>query len=299
MHDGSFAPRALRRRVEPADTEYPAGLLDLSHPPESLELWGDGPPAGPWVTVVGSRSADEAGLDAAQALGVALAQRGLGVLSGGALGIDAEAHWACVDAGGRSAAVLPGGLDALSPRSNLDLFRAILETGGLLASERPAPESPRPFGFHRRNALLAAMGRAVVVVQAGDPSGTLVTAEHAQRLGRPLLVVAPGWDDPARSGNRSLLRRGAHWLTCVADLHEALDALGFPPLSPLSPQETQRGNAMALAPDLESALEGGPWTVEELSRRSGLAAGVLLARLTELELCGRLRSLAGGRFQVL
>lgn len=187
----------------------------LSDPPEALFLRGglggagalaaDGQPMG--VAVVGSRKAQPSALRLARRVGFHVARAGYSLVSGGAFGVDAEAHRGALEAGGHTVAVLGSGVLLPLPRQNRRLFGEILEGGGALASELPPWESARPEFFPRRNRLIAGLARAVVVVRASVHSGSLYTAEAAKALGRPIFVFAD--EDASNAGARALLKKGA------------------------------------------------------------------------------------------
>ena len=185
------------RRLDPGDPDYPAGLNDLRRPPP-MWLRGD-PPTGPNVAVVGTRQPDGAGTAAAEALSTALVQRGYGIVSGLAPGIDTAAHRAAVAAGGRTWAVLGAGVDVVAPASTaLAAAIAGTEGSGLLSELEPGtPQSAR--ALVARDRLQSALSMAVVVVQTDLRSGTMHTARFALAQHRLLAVVRPG-DGDARSG---------------------------------------------------------------------------------------------------
>lgn len=183
--------------------------------PTTFARW---PPAA--VAVVGSRRADPDALAFAEGLGTSLARAGVVVVSGLAYGIDAAAHRGALAAGPAAAAtvaVVAGGIDRPSPSGNLALARSILDAGGALVSEAPIGATPERGSFPRRNRLIAALVRAVVVVAAGEASGAHLTAGHAARYGRDVFVVpAPPWLEDYR-GNLALLRDGATPLCSLAE----------------------------------------------------------------------------------
>jgi len=195
---------------------YPARLLDLTEPPPVVFMRGAWmePPAARRLCVVGARRASAEALESLRSLiaGVAASARASGhaweILSGAALGIDAAAHRAALDSGMRTSAVLANGIDIAYPACNASLIEEIAAGGGLLTELLPGAPPRRSF-FPTRNRLLAALADAVLVVQAGEASGSLITAKWAARLGRPLFVVDPPAETPDWSGNRALLAAGA------------------------------------------------------------------------------------------
>ena len=291
------------RRIAPEDAAFPAALTALRSPPGALWVRGRAPLEGPWVAVVGSRAADGEGLAATAEIAAEVVRRGFGVLSGGALGVDAAAPRAPGRAGGGTAAMLGGGLAAPGPRRNRRVFAALLEAGGLLLSEHPPEWTPRAWAFPRRNLLMAALAEAVVVVQARVGSGSLITARRALELGRPVWVVTGAWEDGAREGGARLLAQGlARPLCGRRQLGRLLAGLHLGPRT-ASPEGVERrrgataGEPGPTGPVLR-ALGAGACPVDVLATRTGLSAATLLARLTEHELRGEVISLPGGRFRL-
>lgn len=235
----------------------------LRDPPEvlflrgSLGAAGGGRDGGRAVAVVGARQANPGALRLARRLGHALARRGHTVVSGGAFGVDAAAHRGALDAGGKTVAVLGSGVLLPQPRRNRRLFAEILEANGGLASELPPREAARKEFFPRRNRLVAALSRAVIVVQASETSGSLHTAHAALEMGRPVYVVAAR--DASNAGGRRLLAEGAFAVEDEEDVLEALEGGMRRPGE--GRDEVQR---------LLDALDGPPQTVGELAFRLGM-----------------------------
>jgi DNA protecting protein DprA len=188
-------------------------------------LWIAGDPTTlepPLVGIIGTREADEFGSSLAREFAATLAKHNVAVLSGGALGIDAAAHGGALDAGGRTAVVLPSGLDHLYPLRHKPMYAQIVAKGGALVSPFPRETPPARWTFPRRNALLAALCDLLVVVQAPAASGSLITAEEARKLGRRILVVPASPDDPRGTGCLRLLRAGAELCATPDDVLTAL-----------------------------------------------------------------------------
>ncbi len=198
------------RTVRVGDEEWPRSLERLPRPPPFLRVRGTLPgPRERAVAVVGSRRADAAGELLARSLGAALARAGVWVISGGAAGVDGAAHRGALDAGGRTAVVLGGGLDHLYPTRHRSLFARVVEEGGALVSEVEDDERPSPWSFPSRNRIIAALSGAVVVVRAGERSGALATAGWARRLGLTLLAAAPEGPPEVAAGLSALAASGA------------------------------------------------------------------------------------------
>jgi DNA processing protein len=260
---------------------YPGSLRDLRDPPRVLFVRGSLAACGATVAVVGSRAASPYGIARAEALGADLARLGLAVVSGLARGIDAAAHRGALAAGGVSVAVLPGGLDAVTPRHHADLAEALCARGGLV-SERAGGPPPHPWTFLERNRIIAALASATVVVEAATRSGALATAAAARRLGRPVLAVPGDVDRETSRGTHALLRAGAGLCECAGDVLRALGGT--------APGQTP--------PDrLRAALRSTPRTADELAAATGLPVEETLALLLELEWAGAAEALPGQRWR--
>lgn len=269
------------------DPEYPAWLALTYDPPPVLFVRGtlvrgEGERA---VALVGSRAATPLGLTFARALARGLAKAGVTVVSGLARGIDAAAHRGALEAGGRTVAVLGSGHARLYPQENLGLARAIVTRGGAVVSEFPMQTEARRGNFPRRNRVIAGWGRAVVVVEAGEKSGALITARAAQDEGRDVMAVPahPTW--PGAAGTNALLRDGAVPVRHAGDILEEI-GLGA---DPGAETKTDDDVLAALRPD-------APSSVEEIASRCGRGLPELLSRLGELEIAARVRRLPGPLF---
>jgi len=188
---------------------YPPNLKTLSHPPSVVFYRGHLPsPTDSYVAVVGARSPTEIGRLWVQKTIPELSEQGITIVSGGARGIDAEAHMSAVEAGGKTIAFLPGSVDAPYPRSNHEIFAQILENGALL-SEFPPKTEVRKENFHRRNRLIAGLADVVVIVEAGERSGTIMTASKALAENREILVVPGPPLVASYAGSLNLIYNGA------------------------------------------------------------------------------------------
>lgn len=216
------------RLTRPGDDDYPAGLLDLEDPP-TLYVIGETTTA-PAVAVVGTRRCTGYGVTLAEAFGAALSRAGWTTVSGLARGIDAAAHRGTLQAGGEAVAVLGSGIDVIYPAENERLYRRIAGSAGAVMSEYPPGTRPDRWRFPARNRIIAAVSSAVVVVEAGEKGGALITARLAAELGRPVFVVPGDVDRPASIGCNRLIRDGAHPVLGVDDLIAELGlVLGPPP----------------------------------------------------------------------
>ncbi len=210
---------------ELAREAYPRSLHEIPEPPEKLWIRGTLPsPDTKRLVVVGSRALTDYGRDACTALISGLRGYPISIVSGLALGADAVAHQAALAAGLHTIAVPGSGLSdrVISPRSNLGLAHDILAAGGALLSEHPADYTPRPYDFPSRNRIMVGLADAVLMIEAGEKSGTLITARLACEYNRDLLVVPHRIDDPHGYGAHMFLRLGA---TPVSDPLHILETL--------------------------------------------------------------------------
>lgn len=263
---------------------YPALLRRAYDPPPVLYVQGEVPPADeatPAVAIVGARAASAAGRALARALGRDLAAAGATVVSGLARGIDTAAHEGALQARGQTVAVLGSALDRLYPRENASLAVAIARSGALV-SEFPFGTEPHASNFPRRNRVLAAWSRAVVVVEAAARSGALITARCALDEGREVLAVPGHPSHRGAEGTNQLLKDGAALVRNAADVAAELGL----ELAPVAEGPRQDGLLDSLRPDV-------PVSLEELCERSGRALPQLLAELSRLEIEARVRRLPG------
>ncbi len=296
------------------DREYPGRLRQLTDPPALLFCRGDlGLLSGPAVTVVGSRRSTEYGRRVAERLAAQMAGRGVVVVSGLALGIDGAAHRGALEFGGDTIAVLGSGVDLIQPSSHRALGHRIAREGLLLSEFLPG-EPARGHHFPRRNRILAALGAAVVVVEAGERSGAFITVEHALDLGRDVYAVPGPVDAPQSRGCNALLQQGAHVVTSAMDFARELDLLGVghrdegrgegrrdaDPVAG-SPETCGRtaepGRLTPVARRVWGVLDEQPVGIEKLAHLTRLDSGSVLAVLTELEVAGWVAQEAGMRFR--
>jgi DNA processing protein len=273
--------------LERADPRYPARLEDLFDAPE--RVWVAGAlPATPAVAIVGTRRADRAACRFAERLAGELGRSGVGVVSGGAAGVDAAAHRGALAVGAATWVVQAAPLTDPYPRAHRRLFAEVLERGGWLSETAPG-RAAHPGRFLARNRLIAALADAVVVVQAPARSGALSTARWASRLERPLYAVPGAPWDPRAAGTVRLLAAGARPCVDAAAILAALDREPaeegeLPPRPPL-PAELA---------SVAAALDARPTHVDELVARTGRSAAEVQVALVRLAGLGRAVQSAGG-----
>ena len=274
---------------------YPARLRTIADPPPFLYVKGniltDDDKA---VAIVGSRSASEYGRRVARDLARGLASLGFTVVSGMARGIDGSAHESALQAGGRTIAVLGSGVERAYPAEHEMLYRRIGENGAVL-SELPIGTRPLAFNFPARNRLISGLSLGVVVVEATEKSGSLITATLAVEQGREVFAV-PGEVGSSRSrGAHRLIRQGAKLVESVDDIIEEI----APQLLDRTGSATQRAprvlpqNASDAARTIFALLQENTLQVDQVIERTGMSAAQVLETLLDLELQGLLRQLPG------
>lgn len=301
---GNFDPGEVVERLEekgitvstPADEDYPEGLREIPDPPPALFVDGR-LREGTAVAIVGSRKCSLTGLDAARELGRALAERGVCVVSGLALGIDAAAHEGALEAGGPTVGVLGCGIDVVYPRKNRGLFGEVKRAGAVV-SEYYLGEAPLAWRFPARNRIIAGLCPTLVVVEAAEKSGALITARHALESGRDVWAVPGPFGVAECRGSNKLLAEGAGVLW---DVYEFLDVVApREPGAPSLPASDAPVPVPAGLPEREAVALSGvgfePVEADVISSRSGIGMGELLPALVMLELKGYVGRTASGAF---
>jgi DNA processing protein len=306
IHDVAGRERVATRALTRDDVEYPAHLRGLPDAPDTLHVRGALAERDALaIAVVGSRRATPYGLEVAETLAADLAARGVTIVSGLARGIDTAAHRGALRVGGRTVAVLGSGVDVVYPPENGRLAEEIATRGALLSQFAPGTP-PLPHHFPTRNAVIAGLSLAVVVVEAAERSGSLITARLAAELGREVLAV-PGRVTAAESrGANRLIQDGAAlalgWEDVVAALPEkwkaCLDTSGRIESGPerSAAREGAAARGSAASRRVLALLGEDPIEIDHVIERSGLGAGPVSAALLDLELEGRVRQIEGKRF---
>lgn len=288
---------APRRILTLADAAYPAALLQTEDPPLMLYVTGAVPASWPRaVAVVGSRNPTPQGLANARRFGRSLAESGLTVVSGLALGVDGAAHEGALEGAPpdrlATIAVVGTGLDRVYPRQHLELAHEIARRG-LLVSEYPLGTPPLPANFPRRNRIIAALSEGTVVVEATLRSGSLITARLAAEQGKEVFAIPGSIHSPQARGCHSLLKQGAKLVETAQDVLEELS------IAPAAGARTSDEPVVEGIREDEvlAALGFDPVSLDALVARTGIAPSVLQARLLEHELAGAVARLPGGLFQ--
>jgi DNA processing protein len=271
------------------DAAYPARLRETAQPPPVLYLWGSLGERDRWaVAVVGTRQPSAYGASVSRDLGRTLAGHGIVVVSGLARGIDAIAHQAALDAGGRSIGVLGSGLDQVYPPEHRALAARMAASGAVI-SDYPLGTRPDAANFPPRNRIISGLAAVIVIVEAGEGSGALITADFGAEQGREVFAVPGSIYSRASRGCLKLIEDGARPLIAVEDVLETLnlEAAVQPeqPALPLPADATERAVLGSLSDD--------PQHVDELYVRSGLPMARVTAALAMLELKGLARQVGG------
>lgn len=298
VRNSSFLENELCRmeqlgvRYVPEDApDFPGRLKDIPDPPFGLFVRGKLPdPKEKAVAIVGARNCSSYGRESAYFFGKELAKAGVNVVSGMALGIDGYAGRGALSGGGRSFAVLGGGVDLCYPAANVDLYNGLIESGGVL-SERPISYRGRPADFPLRNRLVSGLSDLVVIVEAAEHSGSLITADLALLQGKDVFCLPGRIDDPLSYSCNALIKNGAFMLTCTEDL---LQALGKAQAG-----ETMKPKRVLLSKEegaLFSCMQRGHLTVDEMIAESGLPFSEIAGLLLKLEMKGAVARQGAGSY---
>ena len=276
------------------DAEFPASLHDIPDPPHLLYVRGTLLAADSRaVALVGSRQYTGYGRRMAESLAADLVRAGFTVVSGLARGIDGFAHRAALKAGGRTVAVLAGGLSKIYPPEHADLAREV-EAAGALVTEAPMRMEPMAAMFPARNRLISGLARGVLVIEAAAKSGALITARHAAEQGRPVFAVPGPLDSPASAGTHHLVRQGAILIRSVDDILEELDGVRSPAQPARSPPVVEMDDSQRR---IWEFLHDRPRQVDEMAQQLGLSISEITTTLLALELKKAIRRLPGNQYE--
>ncbi|MBC7224399.1 MAG: DNA-protecting protein DprA [Anaerolineae bacterium] len=271
------------------DPDYPANLRQIADAPPLLYVLGTLVPQDEWaVAIVGTRRATVYGREVTRRLAYSLARSGVTIVSGLARGIDATAHQAALDAGGRTIAVLGCGIDLVYPAEHRRLAERIREQGALV-SEYPLGTKPEARNFPPRNRIISGLSLGVVIAEAGARSGALITADYAAEQGRDVFAVPGNILNASSVGCNQLIRDGARPVLGVEDILEELNlrlAVEQAEARTVLPSDPTEARLMEL-------LSEEPRHVDELGLESGLPIAVVTSTLALMELKGMVRQVGG------
>lgn len=278
-------------RITPAKHKYLAVLGSISKVPEYVFFKGSLPTErAPTVAIVGTRKPTAYGKEVGYKLAYELAQKGIVIVSGLALGMDAIAHRGALEAGGTTIAVLANSVDQVYPRSHADLAEQIIANSGAILSEYEPPTDARTYQFLARNRIVSGLSDAIIIVEASARSGTLNTAAHALEQGKEVFVVPGNITSPASAGCNALLKQGATPVTCAEDI---LDVIA-PHL--LQPQTSLPLGSSPLETKIIQLLQTGVRDGDDLQQHSGSDAAEFSQTLTLMELNDTIRALGGNQW---
>jgi DNA processing protein len=273
------------------DSNYPKNLKDIYDPPFCLFVRGKLEPDNFCLAVVGTRKYSRYGQQVAEELVTELAHAGITIVSGLALGIDGIAHSAAIQSGGKTVAVLGSGIDRqhIYPRAHKILAQKIIESGGAVLAEYPPGALPSRFTFPRRNRIIAGMTLGTLVIEAGENSGALITAQCAIDSNREVFTVPHNITTETGVGPNNLLKVGAHPVTTAQDIIEVLNLQDIKQyvtnkeILPDSPTEAK----------LLEHLTREPIHIDQLIKQVALASPTVNSTLTLMEMKGKVRNLGG------
>lgn len=282
------AATAVRRGAEIIERrDLPEKFCTLANAPAGLFVWGKREALHrPSVGIVGTRGASTYGKAVTRKFAEAFAQAGVTVVSGGAQGIDAAAHDGAIEAGGLTLCAMSCGIDRAYPAAHRGLFDRIRDHG-LLVSQFPAGWNPRHDSFVQRNATIAGLSDAILVVEAPERSGALITANRANEYGRPVYVVPGNISTSTFRGSHALIRDGA---TLVDHPDQVLEELGLTPTLALVSEAALSAEQKVIL----KVLGADPILADKIAELSGLDSAAVLSELTMLELDGRILRGPGG-----
>jgi DNA processing protein len=281
--------------ITASDSRWPSllGELPAKAQPKKLYIKGTMPPSDALiVAIVGTRRPSPYGKDAATEITRVLAQRRIVIASGMALGIDSIAHKTALAEGAPTVAILGSGIDprVIYPKENLDLAEKICASGGALISEYELDQKPELWTFPQRNRIIAGIAKAVIVIEAGEKSGALITARFATEYGRDVLALPGQIYSSQAQGTNILIKQGAIPITSPDDI---LQTLGFEIDAP------REQNSELVTPEEENILSAlnEEESLDEIIKASSLPASVVLAALTSLEIRGMIKSIGNGLYR--
>ena len=275
-------------RIDKESVEYPAKLREIPDPPKQLYCTGNtGLLNERSIAVVGARKNTVYGKNVALMIGRRLAESGLAVTSGLALGIDGYSHEGALEEGGKVIGVLGSGIDHMTPQRNRGLMMKGLDNGGLVVSEYPPEEKSTRWSFPARNRIISGLSEALVVVEAGLNSGSLITAKYAGDQGRTVYAVPGNINSQTSIGCNLLIRDGAVPLIIIDDMIRDIGAIPVKACAVIKELEPDEQKIFEVVRELSGA------TMEEIIRGTGFSPGLANSMVTVMEIKGIVESYAG------
>lgn len=270
------------------EENYPQNLKNIYDPPPVLYVKGDIKYSdADAIAIVGSRKASEYGLRTGEKLGMELAEAGITVVSGMALGIDSAAHKGALKGRGRTIAVFACGLNYIYPRSGISLAREIVKHGAII-SEYPLGIDAIPQNFPARNRIISGMSKGVVVIEANERSGSLITADFALEQGRDVFAVPGNIIAPNSKGTNELIKNGAK---LVASINDILEEYGIQRSG--SEISSEAENLNELEKRILTYINGSGKNMDEIVEFIGMETGAVLSKMIQLEIKGKVKQIDG------
>lgn len=279
--------------ISPQDSKFTKVLNDIANAPKRLYYIGELPDQHvPTVAIVGTRKPTGYGREVTYQLAYDLAKHGIIIVSGLAFGVDAIAHKACIESGGKTIAILANGVDIIYPASNRDLAVKILERNGAIISEYEPGTEARNFQFLERNRIVSGLADAVLVTEAAIHSGTTSTVMHALEQGKDVFVIPGNITSPLSAGCNKYIKQGAHLATCAEDIIEII----APEL--LQSQTTLPLGNTPIETNIISLLQSGVYDGDEIQSKLEIEAAEFSRTLTMMEINGAIRPLGGNQWKL-
>jgi DNA processing protein len=277
------------KKITINDPNYPKLLKEIYDPPKELYVWGELKAEENYpLAVVGTRKVSNYGKQITIDLVRNLAKAGLTIISGLALGVDGIAHQTCLDVNGRTIAVLGSGLNHIYPAIHRNLAEKIVKSGGAVISEYPPDTKPERWTFPVRNRIIAGLSLGVLVIEAPETSGALITARFALDSGREVFAVPGNINQPNSVGTNQLIKLGAKVVTKAEDILDAFNLV----LTEQFKKEIKPANKEEKI--ILEILNDGPLHVDEIIKKSKLEAPLVNSTLVMMEITGKVKHIGGG-----
>lgn len=279
------------KKITISDAAYPKLLKDVYDAPKELYIIGELKTEEQYpLAVVGTRKISNYGKQATVDLVRNLTKAGLTIISGLALGVDGLAHQTCLDVGGKTIAVLGSGFDHLYPPTHQKLAEKIIKSGGALVTEYPPDTKPTKWSFPARNRIIAGLSMGVLVIEAPEASGALITARCALDLGREVFAVPGSIYSQNSLGTNQLIKLGAKPVTKAEDILDALNLeLAVEQKKEIKPANPEEKIILDI-------LEDEPLHIDEIIKQSKLSAPIISSTLVMMEITGKVKHLGGGNY---
>lgn len=270
--------------IKKNDDVFPKGLLDLKDCPEQICALGNIEILNEFfIGIVGARKCAVDSLMITKKITSELVQNKINIVSGLAVGVDSEAHFTCIENGGKTVAVLGGGLDKIYPRKNYKLAKDIIEKGGVLISEYPNGTAYLPRNLHNRNRLIAAVSKGVLIIEAKKESGSLITARFAEELKRKVFVLPGSVNDIKYEGSNQLLVEGKFCVRNAADIMKKYD------MFKCEKRSFKKDINVSVPKELIevfNVVSNKGTSIEEICESLNIPVNIVLSKLTMLEIKG-------------